>query len=229
MGTDLHVLVEVSHNDQPWRPVHQMNQPMRAPRAYPLFALLGDSRNHSGRHEPIWQEPSVFGDANGTTYKVPGWWYHPDDGGHDRITPISEPRGVPDDASLTWKAFVAIWDARGATIDVTWLTPEDIINADWDQVIYSYGVITETEYLALLETGKTPEIQSMNAGGEGVLTVSEVEYAAGVRGKESTCIRTRWRSGTLRELHGDFLDAVRAMADKTPSASRLRFMLLFES
>lgn len=69
----------------------------------------------------------------------------------------------------------------------------------------------------------------MAAGGPGVRTVNEVEYAAGVRGETLTCISARWRSGTLRELHGDFLGVVEELVAAIPETSKLRFMLLFES
>jgi hypothetical protein len=206
-----------------------MGMPMKAPRQYPLFSLLGDSRNHAGRHEPIWQEPRTVQDSEGTEHEVPGWWYAPDDGGHDRIEPISEPRGVPDDATLAWKAFVAIWEARGASIDVTWLTMQDIVEADWDQDIYSYGVLQEEVYLALVERGEIPVLHPMAAGGPGVRTVNEVEYAAGMRGENVTCISARWKSGTLRSLHGDFLEMVQEMVTDIPDTAKVRFMLLFES
>jgi hypothetical protein len=229
MGTDIHALVEISHRGEPWRPLKNMGMPQKGPRDYPLFALLGDSRNHSGRHEPRWQEPQTVETPEGQKVEIPGWWYAPDDGGFDRIEPISEPRGVPDDATLIWRAFVAMWEARGASLDVTWLTLEDIVNADWDQVVYSYGVLPEEDYIALRDHGTKPDIHPAAAGGEGVRTVTEIEYAAGERGENMTCISARWKSGTIRETSGNFLDMAKDLAEQIPDGTKLRFMLLFES
>lgn len=229
MGTDVHVLVEISHRDEPWRPLKNMGMPQKGPRDYPLFAILGDSRNHGDRHEPRWQEPMTIVDSEGTEHDIPGWWYAPDDGGFDRIEPISAPRGVPDDASLIWKAFVAMWEARGASLDVTWLTPEDILGGDWDQDIYAYGVLVEEDYIKLRDEGIQPEIHPAAAGGPGVRTVNEVEYAAGERGENLTCISARWKRGTIREISGNFLNVVADLKDKAPPTSKVRFMLLFES
>lgn len=229
MGTDMHVLVEVSHRGEAWHPLAGESMPLKAPRQYPLFALLGDSRNHAGRHAPIWQEPRTIQDQEGNTHEVPGWWYKPDDGGHDRITPISAPRGVPEDASVLWQAFVLAWQSREPTMDVTWVTLDDIIGADWDQVVMSYGVLQEPEYLKLAREGIIPDQHPLNAGGPGVLKVSEIEYAEGLRGETMTVVDARWRSGPMRELHGDFLELCENMRKDMPDSSKLRFMLLFES
>ena len=229
MGTDIHALVEISHHGEPWRVMRSMGMPQKGPRDYPLFALLADSRNHGGRHEPRWQEPMTAETPDGETVEIPGWWYTPDDGGFDRIEPISEPRGVPDDATLIWRAFVAMWEARGASLDVTWITLEDIVNADWDQVIYSYGVLPEEDYIALRDHGTKPDIHPAAAGGVGVRTVTEIEYAAGERGENMTCISARWKSGTIRETSGKFLDMANDLAASIPDGTKLRFMLLFES
>lgn len=229
MGTDIHMLVEVSHRGEPWRPMRSMGMPQKGPRDYPLFALLGDSRNHGGRHEPRWQEPMTVVDSEGNKHEIPGWWYAPDDGGFDRIEPISPPKGVPDDASVVWQAFVLLWEARGASLDTTWLTLDEIVNANWDQVIYSYGVLPEADYLNLRDHGTIPNIHPAAAGGDGVRTVTEVEYAAGVRGEHATCISARWKSGTVRDTSGSFLDTAKTLVEQIPDGTKLRFMLLFES
>jgi hypothetical protein len=89
--------------------------------------------------------------------------------------------------------------------------------------------LREPEYLALIEGGEIPTMHPMAAGGPGVITVNEVEYAAGQRGESLTVVNARWRSGTMRELHGDFLEMITSMRDEMPATANLRFMLLFES
>jgi len=229
MGTDVHMLVEVSHRGEPWHPLNGMGMPQKGPRDYPLFALLGDSRNHGGRHEPRWQEPMTVKDSEGGEHEVPGWWYAPDDGGFDRIEPISAPRGVPEDATVVWQAFVLLWQTKCDSVDVTWLTLDDIENADWDQVVYSYGVLPEENYLELRDHGKKPDFHPAAAGGDGVLVVDEVQYAAGQRGEHATCVKCRWKSGTIRDLSGNFLDVLSGISEHIPDGTKVRFMLLFES
>jgi hypothetical protein len=230
MGTDIHALIEVQHEGKDWAPLRGAGMPQQGPRDYVLFSILADSRNHGGRHEPRWQEPQTITDSTGQDHEIPGWWYAPDDGGHDRLEPISLPRGVPDDATLIWKAYVEMWKARGASIDVTWLTPSEILSADWDQEVYSYGVLPEQEYLKLRDEGVIPDLHPANAGGPGVRVVNEVEYAAGERGEQVTCVSARWKSGKARDLIGNFLEVAQELVDiENAGTSKVRFMLLFES
>lgn len=230
MGTDIHALIEVQHEGKEWKPLKGIGMPQKGPRDYVLFSILADSRNHGGRHEPRWQEPQTIRDSTGEEHEIPGWWYKPDDGGHDRLEPISEPRGVPEDASLIWKAYVEMWKARGASIDVTWLTPREILDGPWDQDVYSYGVLTEDLYLKLRDEGEIPDIHPAAAGGPGVRTVTEIEYEAGERGENVTCVSTRWKSGKARDLIGNFLEVAEELQGIVDgSTTKVRFMLLFES
>lgn len=202
---------------------------MSLKRDYAAFALLADVRNHSGRHDKIWQPPTTVQGPSGRTIDIPGWWYDAHDGGHDRLEPISTPRGVPDDASPEWREFVRLWTERSEIVETSWVTVEEIANADWDQVVYCHGIMSEEEYLALRDHGKIPKMSAMSAGGEGDRTVNEIEYAAGERGESSTTVRSRWKEGTLRSVSGYFLEIAETMERVCPPTSKVRFMLLFES
>jgi hypothetical protein len=233
MGTDMHVMVEVSHHDEPWRPITGgPTGGYKAPRNYPLFSLLANMNNRAGLVEKTWQEPrSVPDPDDGHPINIDGFWYDPDNGGHDTLIPIAPPRGTPEDASLDWKGFVAMWQAMGANPITTWLTPDEVINANLDQPIYKSGVVLEEEYLALRDDHKFPSTYSEKAGGTGVRIVTEEEYEAGERGEKGTFVQTEWMEGTLHDVPivVSFQQMCRELEENRPSTSKIRFMLLFES
>lgn len=229
MGTDLWTLIEVSNNGEPWRVLGTMNRAMKTRRDYPLFSILADVANHGGRHEPTWQEPRTVTLPDGETAEVPGWWYSPDDGGHDRIEPISLPRGVPDDATDDWKATVLMWKVKSKSVDTSWLTPEEIVAGPWDQPLTFYGMVSEDEYAALKKDGTPPDNHVNQVGGPHVRVVSEEEYEAGERGEEITYINARWSAGTVREQSGYMLAAMEEVLMGLPSTYKVRIMLLFEA
>lgn len=228
MGTDMWMLTEVSEDGETWRPLKSFT-PRKTTRSYPLFALLADVRNHSGRHQPRWQEHGFLPDGTLITLPEP-ILYDTEEGGFDRIEPITEPRGIPDNASDLWKAFALEWLESEATVDTSWITPEEVLTGDFNQPLYGYGHMTEEEYKKYLEGGEPPKLFAEHIGGDGLLVVNEVEYAAGKRGEKDTAIRARWNQGVLRDYAIKF-DELAATLAKTSSAGglKVRFMLLFES
>src|SRR5678815_823537 len=134
MGVDMVVMVEVRHkHEDEWHPLRGVDLAYEVPRNNVMFAMLADVGNRSGMWEPRWQEPRTMQVEGGDTVDVPGWWYDPDDGGHDRIIPIDGPRGVPDDASMAWRANVAIWESQREMVATSYLTPQEILAGNWDQ------------------------------------------------------------------------------------------------
>jgi hypothetical protein len=229
MGTDLHALVEVSHHDEPWHTLAGMKVAFDAPRNYALFSLLADVNNRSGRIAPTWQEPHTEVLADGDEVEVPGYWYNPDNGGHDPIVPIAPPRGVPDDATLEWRANVAVWQARRADPITSWLTLEEIAAADWDQVVWREGIVTDKDYELFRDEHVPPSTWAEHAAGEGLRIVTPDEYEAGERGEHSTSVKLRWCAGPLRDCTDSFMELIRDLTDSPRPGTRLRFMLLFES
>lgn len=230
MGTDMHIMVEVNRNGEGWRPYSTTPLAMKTPRHYPLFSVLADVRNLAGRHEKVWQDEHEHELESGEKITVPGYWYDVEDGGHERLTPISEPRGIPDDASPEWRANVLVWQMKSNCVDVTWVTPSEILAADWDQVLIRYGVVSEAEYIELTETGKPPHTHAADAGGPGMTIVSEEEYAEGKRGEDTTMVRAVWSEGPLRNaIQGSFFRMVKEIQEQETDSTKVRFMLLFES
>jgi hypothetical protein len=145
-------------------------------RNYTLFALLADVRNGRG----------FAGIATG-----------------DPITPLSEPRGVPEDASHGWMECVESWD-----VDMhshTWFTLEELVkqNPLYDQRLVRTGIITAGQYEQIKQTGGTPEGWSGMISGPKILIVSPDEYEAGIRAESWTPeeieeMRVQWHIGGLK-------------------------------
>lgn len=230
MGIDMMVMVEVRHRGGEWHPLKDMPLAYKVPRNNVMFSMLADVGNRTGRIEPRWQEPRKMQTDTGETVDVPGWWYDPDDGGHERLEPVEPPRGIPDDASLQWQANVAIWESQREAVITTYLTPAEIMTGNWDQRITRTGIISEEDYVAYREKGIAPELWAGAAGGPGCRTVTSDEYDAGERGESTTAVQFTWDAGTAREICKDFLAMVEdlALVNDLGTGSELRFMLLFE-
>lgn len=230
MGTDMHMMVEIQQEDETeWRLL--MGTPMahKCPRNYAMFAVLADVRNGSGRIPPVWMEEHEHTTDDGQQVTIPGHWYDVEDGGMERLIPIDAPRGVPDDATLEWQANVAIWQHKSNSVEATWLTAEEILEANWDQMIIRHGLVRESDYIELTETGKGPSAQIGGFGGEGAIEVSEEEYAEGKRGEHYTLVRTTWTDGLLSDQIPGFLKMVQGIVESKADSTKVRFMLLFES
>jgi len=233
MGTDISIMIEAKISDrwvpilEPIWPSGEKEDPLaiapNIPRHYGLFSLLADVRNRTGRGPTYMmkQEVEGFGEVE--------YPYDTDDGGHDPITPIDVPRGIPDDAPTIWKQFCAQFPG---THDPTWLTLDEIDRADWDQVLYEDAVAFEDEYLEWQRNGEAPAYRSRGAGGPGLRVVNEVEYAAGVRGEKQTAVQFRWKEGPLRaSVPPEWRMTLQIMHMVAPHQDpvRMRMLIVFDS
>lgn len=113
-------------------------------RSYDWFAILADVRNGRG----------FAGIKTGEGFNI-----------------ISEPRGIPDDASEEWKQFVEDW---GCDLhSKSYLSIEDFENFNWDQVTVKRGSITLEQYKELRGTNSCPNGWSGSVSGGNVVTVDE--------------------------------------------------------
>jgi hypothetical protein len=241
MGTDATALVEVKVTDR-WVPAimpiwanpcynpddaNPMLRETLTPipvmeRDYVLFSLLADVRNRSGRGwKTMMKAPVPDSD------EFIEWEYDTDDGGHDPIIPIAPPRGVPKDATTPWQEL----GKSDHFHDLTYLTLDELEGANWDQRVYSQGVVSEEEYIAYRDHGTLPKMVARGAGGKNHLTVNEVEYNAGQRGEGMTSIDLRWASGTVRDHAPWFFRHMEVMTLLAPDHdhTRVRLMVAFDS
>lgn len=175
MGTDIHSMVEVYRHRYArpgetvtgrWTPLGEeifasrwsksrTESPLES-RNYDMFALLAGVRNGVG----------FAGLKRG-----------------DPIRPLSEPRGVPEDASFAWRAEVDSWD-----VDMhshSYFTLAELIEFEasgaFDQPIRRTGAISAEAYEELKRTGEKPTEWSGSIGGFGIQTLSVDDYEAGKR------------------------------------------------
>lgn len=86
----------------------------------------------------------------------------------DRVQPIADPRGLPDDLS---PASVEWFRRRGGDHTDTYLTLPEVLAYDWDSPIVKRGVVTIDEYRTFKQTGR-PDSWSGSIDGGGVRHVS---------------------------------------------------------
>lgn len=238
MGTDITMLVEGRHHGR-WTPLigkamwpDEVNRRLGSTpvlvRNYELFSMLADVRNRSGRGTK--QLRTIADPSGGPDVE---WIYDTDDGGHDPLIPISNPKGVPDDASQVWKDWLNEPQNDIVYHDPSFLTLEELRTGQWDQVVYRDAVLTEEEYIALRDHGVQPTSLARGIGGVGALTVNEVEYAAGKRGENVTGVNTRWRAGTVRDNTKTFMVMMTAFEGAAEEvlggADNIRILFAFDS
>lgn len=240
MGTDAHALVEVKHEGL-WHPFtipiwpNDRNSPVYGQRPaiadtpglarnYGLYSLLADVRNRTGRNGAVMMKAEV------PDYGEIEFEYDMDDGGHDPITPIDMPRGLPEGVNPGWKEFTD----QDAIHDATWLLASELRqgNPCYDQRLYEDCVVSEEEYAKFAETGVPPAMQPHAGGGPGVRVVTEPEYLAGERGENGTLVHIRWVGKTLAEsLPSSWWATVAAMVLVAPDhdLDRVRLLVAFDS
>ena len=85
------------------------------------------------------------------------------------MKPISEPRGIPEDASDGVKAAYEYWDADAHS--ASWLTLPELLSFDWGQSVTKNGWVTLKEFKTFLENGQ-PDAWCGGVGGGNVRHVS---------------------------------------------------------
>jgi hypothetical protein len=245
MGTDIHSRIEILQPEGYWQcmieerfegffwdpkqPVSKWNrehsnEPLKN-RNYRLFAMLADVRNGRG----------FAGVDTG-----------------DRVDPISEPKGIPFDASIEWLAEVEEWG--GDLHSHSYLTLEELEAYDWDGLTFERGYVTEEDYLAVRGTNSPPPGGwSGGVGGYNIVSVSAMEYEA-LTPEELAQIKVDSTDGsavqiyvqhqwaeTRRDNMGELTEALAVMREFTPKRAlpgeskesprpeRIRLVFAFDS
>jgi hypothetical protein len=154
----------------------------------------------------------------------------------DRITPIAEPKGIPEDASREWKEYAEDdLDLHSAS----YFTLTELLAADWDQTIVIRGYVGEGDYLRLRGTNESPEMWSGGGWGGGTEYVAAEEYEAGKRGEKATYVQYQWTE-SIRESGHHFLTETMAMmaaiapkdystTPPTPNYDHIRIVFAFDN
>lgn len=224
MGCDIHMLAERRRRDreparaqndplyedeQDWvvikgefknpyyapNPDHDFQEPKKrttpySDRNYELFAFLADVRNGTG----------FAGTDTG-----------------DKIIPLAEPRGVPVNASVDWKAENYDWG--GDMHSQSWFTLEELLKTNWGQMVTRRGYVTPEQFKVFERKGK-PEEWSGDVIGGRIKKISNQEMAQLKVGKgdfNSYYTQVEWRTPMSVEA-GSFLTetipALKAVAKK---------------
>ena len=139
MGCDIHTNVEVRQPDGSWKSHQEWSQEdsymspkdeLMDSRNYDLFAILADVRNGRG----------FAGIVTGQGF-----------------VPMATPRGVPDDASPEYKAWVEQWDGDGHSH--SYFTVAEIMAYDWTQTSKKTGCVSLQEWSHYKVNGKLEQVE----------------------------------------------------------------------
>ncbi|MFH5185757.1 hypothetical protein ACHHV8_25625 [Paenibacillus sp. TAB 01] len=171
MGCDIHLHVE-KRVDGKWTQIIGINEP----EIKYLENTIADIKAR-GEKADYW-ERLLEEEKNGTS----GFIY---DGRHYllfallagvrnqyEITPISEPKCMPNDVSSEIKSISEEWGCDGHSH--TWLTAKELTEFDWSQTVVQEGWVSENQYQVFMERGR-PESWSGGVGGGRVRHVSNTE------------------------------------------------------
>lgn len=89
------------------------------------------------------------------------------------FTPISEPKGIPLDATDEWKEYAGRWE--GDMHSQSYLTLREFLNYDWEKTTKKAGYIPIQEYKTLRETKQSPESWSGGVSGKDIVNISMEE------------------------------------------------------
>lgn len=154
MGCDIHIRCEVKRNNK-W----ELNTKEIFPNPYYKLSLNGDFE---------WTE-NEFTDTPDDSRNYDWFSILADVRNGDMFSVISEPRGIPNDASDGWKEEAEQWK-----LDMhshSYLTIEDFDNFDWNQTTIKYGVISLKDYETLRNTTNSPKQWCGYVSGDNNITV----------------------------------------------------------
>lgn len=167
-----------------WRSSHPLSS--AGSRNYSAFAILADVRNGRG----------FAGIQTG-----------------EGFIPISNPRGVPDDASDEYKGEVDRWNGDGHSH--SYHTLQQLLDYDWEQKTTHYGVVGMLEFAKWIKSGRAER-------GQG-----PVSYSGGVSGpnvrmvEEKVMLDFVMQSGLLDAL-GDVSDDDGGFHDSFINAEQMK-------
>lgn len=214
MGTDIHMFAEIRKADN-WEKVGEIfkgwNHTPEKPtfsdepydcRHYDLFAILANVRNGSG----------FAGVKTG-----------------EGFNPISDPRGMPDDAS---SEMVNLWFHAGGHSE-SYLSLKELLEYDWGQITMKQGYMPYTEWLESKISGEKPNSYSADVGGTLVVKFDENEINPDkidqlIKEGKSVYIKTRW-SVLYSEVAAHFFESAIPQLKELGDPENVRIVFWFDS
>ena len=213
MGCDIHTMVEIKrqrykdrNTDEGWRWVKLDAEELHIPNPY----HDPDSESEYWRKQPKYTD-EPFGERNYDLFAlladVRNGFGFAGVPRHQPIVPLSEPRGVPDDASHAWLETVEQWDSDMHSH--TYFTLQELLDFQaegrFGQGMRRTGAITAEQYEKIKASGFTlkPDGWSGSVSGNGIVTISPDQYDAGSRApefppEELAEMRARWKEAKAK-------------------------------
>lgn len=147
------------------------------------------------------------------------------------IIPISEPKGYPDDISKEVKKELEDdWGSDGHS--ASYLTLEELINADWKRKIKHGGVVPSEVYEYLKECGEKPKIYSQGISGNNIIQLDEADYKKLSWRDKQGIIKYHvymWWEDTMKDLAGEFYTKTLKALKKLGEPDKVRIVFCFDN
>lgn len=134
MGCDIHTMLEVRLPDGTWECLT------------PFETEEDDGETYS---YPVWDKQPYRG-RNYQLFTILAGVRDYSSG----VEPISEPRGVPEDASQVYKDHVNQWDSDGHSH--SYFTLQELFGVDWTRTFKQRGVVSASDYSRYKKWGYNP-------------------------------------------------------------------------
>lgn len=206
------------------------------------------------RRDGSWVEmqlPEVQDYIDWFTYwnNVPGWYYK---GRHyelfailanvrngygfagcdmgDPITPISMPKGLPDDVTETVKAESERWGVDGHSH--TWLTLRELQEYDWDQESIRRGAVSLEEYETRQRTGQDYQDWCGGIHGPNIVTIPAILVESKAKRllneKKKVYVQDEW-AVSLRETMNYFIEGTMKSLAELGEPDDVRIVIWFDN
>lgn len=259
MGCDIHIVVEKRNTEGVWEAVKGANPDIAWHREY---AETNRKRGDIERAEQLEKEATdvesgaklaeymkKYPDESASEYEyyapqvTRNWIY---DGRNyalftmlagvrasDDFPVISEPKGMPQDASPAAVEYADQYGCDGHSH--SYLTLKELRDFDWYQGAKRYGIVTESQYKRLMQ-GEKPISWCAGVGGPGIKVIDEVtmrdvikhDWARGMNGLNGYTLYTSasWETvcaDSAGEFYTGALPALKELAGDDPESVRIVF------
>ena len=204
MGCDIHMMAEIRKADK-WEKVSNVFESMYGDvltdepydgRSYNLFAILADVRNGIG----------FAGIKTG-----------------EGFVPISNPKGVPKDASVEYLKLVSDWDGDGHSH--SYFTLKELMDYDWGQYTMLQGCVSIDSYRVCKEKQESPSSYCGYISGGGIVLVDEEELPSN---PDATHVKMRWEK-SYKEAVGRFYTHTIPALQRLGDPESVRIVFFFDN
>lgn len=207
MGTDIHMACEVRHNGK-WELVK--DKVFKNPWYKPNSEYSWEQKEYTN---------IPYDDRSYTLFAILADVRNRE----ERLNPISEPKGYPEDMCDELKNDIygdydedaynyrpTLSNAHSAS----WLTLKELLDYDWNQMHRDYGCVSEDTYRDFIMRGLHPECWSRDVGGRNIVHLSEEKMVDLIQGKypreheKKYYTKCYFIAETYKEASGRFYDDV---------------------